>query len=110
MELLDREIKYLINKIKIWKPKQEAAMNNQTESKTEETTENQEESPLDSTTEADAEKDQSAGKQTTLNNEQEQQEQQQDVPVTDETPESFTPEREEPLSDNKVEEDTHQEL
>lgn len=107
MELLDREIKYLINKIKIWKPKQEAAIN-QTDSKTEQATENQEELPLDLATEADAEKDKSAGEQTISNNEQEQQ---QEVPVTDEMQESLViPEREEPPSESKVEEDTHQEL
>lgn len=107
MELLDREIKYLINKIKIWKPKQEAAMNNQTDSKTEEATENQEESPLDSTTEANIEKDKSAEEQAMSNDEQNQ----QDVPVADEMQESlFIPQREEPPSENEVEEDTHQEL
>lgn len=35
MELLDREIKYLLNKVKIWKPKQEAAANQTTDSKIE---------------------------------------------------------------------------
>ncbi|XP_032689323.1 hypoxia up-regulated protein 1 isoform X2 [Odontomachus brunneus] len=107
MELLDREIKYLINKIKIWKPKQEAAIN-QTDSKTEEATENQEELPLDLTTEADAEKDKSAEEQIISNNEQEQQ---QEVPIIDEMQESLViPERKEPPSESEVEEDTHQEL
>lgn len=104
MELLDREIKYLINKIKIWKPKQDPATNNQTDGgKTEETTENQEESPLDSAVGADTEKEKSAEEQTTSGDEQEQQ---RGVPVTDET--LFVPEREEPISEK--EEDPHQEL
>lgn len=105
MESLDREIKYLINKIKIWKPKQETVMN-QTDSKTDQAAENQEESPLDTTTEADIEKDKSTGEQTTLSNE----EQQQKIPVMDEMQESVISEKEEPLSESEVEEDTHQEL
>ncbi|XP_011152376.1 hypoxia up-regulated protein 1 isoform X2 [Harpegnathos saltator] len=106
MDLLDREIKYLINKIKIWKPKQEAAANNQTDSKAEQATENQEEPPLDVTTETNAEKDKSAEKETASN---EQRQERQQVPVTDKES-VFIPEREEPLSENEVEEDTHQEL
>ncbi|KAL6267495.1 hypothetical protein P5V15_000569 [Pogonomyrmex californicus] len=51
MELLDREIKYLLNKVKIWKPKQEAAANQTTDNKAEHTIEENEESIADSDTE-----------------------------------------------------------
>ncbi|KAL0131958.1 hypothetical protein PUN28_000019 [Cardiocondyla obscurior] len=53
MELLDREIKYLLNKVKIWKPKQEAAGNQTTDNKSEDTAKSNEESAADSDTEKD---------------------------------------------------------
>lgn len=43
MELLDREVKYLLNKVKIRKPKPETTASNKTERSTEETKESAEE-------------------------------------------------------------------
>lgn len=43
MELLDREVKYLLNKVKIRKPKPETTAGNKTERPTEETKESAEE-------------------------------------------------------------------
>ncbi|XP_034943169.1 hypoxia up-regulated protein 1 [Chelonus insularis] len=54
MAILDREVKYLMNKAKIWKPKQETA-SNQTEKTDEAAKDNQTESTADSTTGADEE-------------------------------------------------------
>lgn len=97
MELLDREIKYLLNKVKIWKPKQEAAAN-QTTDKTERTIEENEKSAAD----FDTENDKSAKEQPF----EEQQE-----PITDTTQDSvFRPESEEQLPNEKVQEEMHQEL
>lgn len=73
MELLDREIKYLLNKVKIWKTKQEAAANsNQTDSKVEPATEEQEELPV--TSADDTEKEKSAKEQTASDKAQQQEE------------------------------------
>ncbi|XP_076178749.1 hypoxia up-regulated Grp170 co-chaperone protein isoform X2 [Ptiloglossa arizonensis] len=59
MALLDREVKYLINKAKIWRPKQESVMN-QTESAIENATETKERSESESirksTTDSETEK------------------------------------------------------
>lgn len=64
MELLDREIKYLLNKVKIWRPKQETAANQTTDSKTEENEESVPETENDKFTE----------EQTASDNVEEQQE------------------------------------
>ncbi|CAL1676029.1 unnamed protein product [Lasius platythorax] len=64
MELLDREIKYLLNKVKIWRPKQETAANQTTDSKTEENEESVPETENDKFTE----------EQTASDNAEEQQE------------------------------------
>lgn len=113
MELLDREIKYLLNKVKIWRTKQEAAANNQTDDKAERTTEDQQEPPIDSTTEFDAEKEKYAKEETASGNAKEQE---REEPVL-ETEDNVT---QDPLviseseklrpSEEKVEEKVHQEL
>lgn len=101
MELLDREIKYLLNKVKIWKPKQEAAAN-QTTDKAERTIEENE----DSTTDSD--KDKSAEEQPSDNLEK----QEQPKLETTDTPQDpvLLPESEKPLTKEEVQEETHQEL
>lgn len=105
MELLDREIKYLLNKVKIWKPKQEAATNQTTDSKPERIVEENE-----SAADSDTEKDKSAEEQPPDNLEEQQQE-----PVTETTDTTqdpvFLPESEKSqLHKEKVQEETHQEL
>ncbi|XP_011647673.1 hypoxia up-regulated protein 1 isoform X1 [Pogonomyrmex barbatus] len=96
MELLDREIKYLLNKVKIWKPKQEAAAN-QTDNKAEHTIEENEESIADS----DTEKEKSTP-------DVEQQEEQPILETTDSTQDPlFLPENKEQLNN---EEKNHNEL
>lgn len=85
MELLDREIKYLLNKVKIWKPKQEAAANQTTDSKIEPA----EEQPSDNLEE----------------------QQQEPVVETTDTTQDPVPKSEEPQSPKEeVQEEKHQEL
>lgn len=104
MELLDREIKYLLNKVKIWRPKQESTANQTTDNKAERTVGENEEAPSDS----DTTKDESADQ--TTDNTAEQQE--SVLEATDTTQEPLVlPESEEPrLSDEPVQEGAHQEL
>lgn len=104
MELLDREIKYLLNKVKIWRPKQESTANQTTDNKAERTVEENEEAPTDS----DTTKDESAKDQTTDNTEK----QESVLEGTDTTQEPLVlPESKEPrLSDEPVQEEVHQEL
>ncbi|XP_012543156.1 hypoxia up-regulated protein 1 isoform X2 [Monomorium pharaonis] len=102
MELLDREIKYLLNKVKIWKPKQEAATN-QTD-KAERTIEKNEES----TTDSDTKKDKSAGEQPSDNLEKQQE--QPILETTDSTQDPLLSKNEKPLTKEEVKEETHQEL
>lgn len=105
MELLDREIKYLLNKVKIWKPKQEATANQTTDSKAERTIEENGESVTDS----DIEKDKFAEEQSTSDNVEDQQEPTLEATDTTQDP-LLVPESEEPqLTEERVEE-THQEL
>lgn len=105
MELLDREIKYLLNKVKIWKPKQEATANQTTDSKAESTIEENEES----TANPDTKKDKSTEGQPSDNLEEQQQE-----PILETTDTTQDPlhlsESEDPLTKEKVQEETHQEL
>lgn len=91
MELLDREIKYLLNKVKIWRPKQENAAN-QTTDKTEE---NEESMP-------DTENDKFAEEQTESDNEE--MEEQEMLKMMDATQDPLVlSESEEPrLSDEQV--------
>jgi len=105
MELLDREIKYLLNKVKIWKPKQEAAVNQTAGNKTERAIEENEEPAADS----DTKKDKSAEEQPSDNLEESQQE--PILETTDTTQDQLPlPASEEPLTNEKVEEEKHQEL
>lgn len=96
MDLLDREVKYLLNKVKIWRPKQEATANQTTDSKTE-----------DSKTE---ESEKFTDEQTASDNVEEQQE--PPLNTMDSTQDPLVlPESEEPrLSEKQVPEDTHKEL
>ncbi|XP_071633112.1 hypoxia up-regulated protein 1 isoform X1 [Temnothorax longispinosus] len=99
MELLDREIKYLLNKVKIWKPKQESAANQTTDNKGERTIEENEEPATDS----DTEKDQAAEEYT--------EEQRQEPETTDTQDPVLLPESEKTqLPKEEVQEETHQEL
>nr|XP_012231732.1 PREDICTED: hypoxia up-regulated protein 1 isoform X1 [Linepithema humile] len=102
MELLDREIKYLLNKVKIWRPKQESTANQTTDNKAEQTVEENEEVP----TESDTTKDESAKEETADNTAGQESE------ATDTTQEPLVvPESEEPrLSGEPVQDDEHQEL
>ncbi|XP_011862642.1 PREDICTED: hypoxia up-regulated protein 1 isoform X2 [Vollenhovia emeryi] len=99
MELLDREIKYLVNKVKIWKPKQEAAANQTTDSKAERTIEENEESVADAEDKAEEQPSDKLKEQL-------------QEPVTETTedpvrlPESGKPQ----LPNEELEEETHQEL
>lgn len=115
MELLDREIKYLLNKVKIWKPKQEITANQTTDSKAEYTIEENGESAADS----DTEKDKSAEEQSTSNNVEEQptsnnveDQQESTLETTDTTQDPLLlPESEKPqLTKERVQKNTHQEL
>lgn len=104
MELLDREIKYLLNKVKIWKPKQEAT-NQTTNSTAERTLEENEESAADS----DIEKDKSAEEQPSDNLEEQQQESIMEADTTQDP--VLLSESEEPqLPKEEIEEEMHQEL
>lgn len=103
MELLDREIKYLLNKVKIWRPKQEAATNNQTDNKDEHMAEDQE-------VLVDSEKEKSKKEELTSGNAEEQQQKEPVLETTDTTQDPLViPESEEPRL-NDVEEEVHQEL
>ncbi|XP_071555809.1 hypoxia up-regulated protein 1 isoform X2 [Temnothorax nylanderi] len=99
MELLDREIKYLLNKVKIWKPKQESAANQTTDNKGERTIEENEEPAAGS----DTEKGKAAEEYT--------EEQRQEPETTDTQDPVLLPESEETqLPKEEVQEKTHQEL
>ena len=104
MDLLDREIKYLLNKVKIWKPKQETTANQTTDSKTERTIEENKES----TTDSDTKNDKSAEEQLSDNVEEQQQEL---ISETDTTQDPLQlPESEKPLTKEEVQKETHHEL
>ncbi|KYM79045.1 Hypoxia up-regulated protein 1 [Atta colombica] len=107
MDLLDREIKYLLNKVKIWKPKQETTANQTTDSKTERTIEENKES----TTNSDAKNDKSAEEQPSDNVEEQQQELISETTDTTETQDPLQlPENEKPLTKEEVQKETHHEL
>ena len=104
MDLLDREIKYLLNKVKIWKPKQETTANQTTDNKTERTIEENKES----TTDSDTKNDKSAEEQSSDNVEEQQQEL---ISETDTTQDPLQlPESEKPLTKEEVQKETHHEL
>ncbi|XP_011252680.1 hypoxia up-regulated protein 1 isoform X2 [Camponotus floridanus] len=102
MELLDREIKYLLNKVKIWRPKQENAAN-QTTDKTEE---NEESMP-------DTENDKFTEEQTASDNEVVEEQQEPTLETMDAIQDSLvvSESEESRLSDERIpEEEKHQEL
>ncbi|KYN00925.1 Hypoxia up-regulated protein 1 [Cyphomyrmex costatus] len=105
MDLLDREIKYLLNKVKIWKPKQETTANQTTDSKAERTIEENE----DSVTDSDTKSDKFAEEQLSDNVEEQQQEPISETMDTTEDPLNL-PKSEKPLTKEKVQEETHHEL
>ncbi|XP_018362751.1 PREDICTED: hypoxia up-regulated protein 1 isoform X3 [Trachymyrmex cornetzi] len=105
MDLLDREIKYLLNKVKIWKPKQETTANQTTDSKAERTIEENKES----TTDSDTKNDKSAEKQPSDNVEEQQQEPTSETTDTTQDPLQL-PESEKPLTKEEVQKETHHEL
>lgn len=100
MELLDREIKYLLNKVKIWRPKQENAAN-QTTDKTEE---NEESMP-------DTENDKFTEEQTASDNEvmEEQQEPMLETMDATQDPLVLSESEESRLSDERIPEKKRQE-
>ncbi|XP_018353991.1 PREDICTED: hypoxia up-regulated protein 1 isoform X3 [Trachymyrmex septentrionalis] len=105
MDLLDREIKYLLNKVKIWKPKQETTANQTTDSKAERTIEENNESSTDSNTK----NDKSAEEQPSDNIEDQQQEPISETTDTTQDPLQL-PESEKPLTKEEVQKETHHEL
>lgn len=105
MELLDREIKYLLNKVKIWKPKQEAVMNQTMDNKTEHTIEENGEFTADS----DIKKDNFSEEQPSDNLE-EQQESVTETMDTTQDPVLLSKSEEPQLPKEKVQEKKHQEL
>ncbi|KAG5315022.1 HYOU1 protein, partial [Acromyrmex insinuator] len=105
MDLLDREIKYLLNKVKIWKPKQETTANQTTDSKAERTIEENKES----TTDSDTKNDKSAEEQPSDNMEEQQQEPISETTDTTQDPLKL-PESEKPLTKEEVQKETHHEL
>jgi len=108
MELLDREIKYLLNKVKIWKPKQETETN-QTYSKS--TTEENEKAP---TAEFDEDKKIEKNKHTKedISDNVEQQQEEPTSKATDATedPMVLVENKEPHLSDDQDFKEIHQEL
>jgi len=104
MELLDREIKYLLNKVKIWKPKQEGAANQTTDSKAEHIIE-ENESAADSDTEKE-----STEEQPSDNFEEQQQEPVTETTDTTQDPVLLSESEKSQLLKEKVQEETHQEL
>lgn len=102
MELLDREIKYLLNKVKIWRPKQENAANQTTDSKTEESEESI----------PDTENDKFTEEQTPSDNEVVEEQQEPMLKTMDATQEPlvFSENKEPQLSDERVPEKERQEL
>ncbi|KAG5320504.1 HYOU1 protein, partial [Pseudoatta argentina] len=105
MDLLDREIKYLLNKVKIWKPKQETTANQTTDSKAERTIEVNKES----TTDSDTKNDKSAEEQPSDDVEEQQQEPISETTDTTQDPLQL-PESEKPLTKEEVQKETHHEL
>ncbi|KAG5337401.1 HYOU1 protein, partial [Acromyrmex charruanus] len=105
MDLLDREIKYLLNKVKIWKPKQETTANQTTDSKAERTIEENKES----TTDSDTKNDKSTEEQPSDNVEEQQQEPISETTDTTQDPLQL-PESEKPLTKEEVQKETHHEL
>ncbi|XP_018305363.1 hypoxia up-regulated protein 1 isoform X3 [Mycetomoellerius zeteki] len=104
MDLLDREIKYLLNKVKIWKPKQETTANQTTDSKDERTIEENKESATD----FDTKNDKSAEEQPSDNVEEQQQE---PIPeTTDTTQDPLQLPESEKLTKEEVQKETHNEL
>jgi len=103
MELLDREIKYLLNKVKIWKPKQETETN-QTHSKS--TTEENEEAP---TAESDENEKIEKNKQDTSDNVEQQEEPASKATDAIEDPMVLV-ENEKHLNDDQDFKEIHQEL
>ncbi|XP_011349400.1 hypoxia up-regulated protein 1 isoform X2 [Ooceraea biroi] len=106
MELLDREIKYLLNKMKIWKPKQEAETNQTTDGKS--TTE-EDGVPA---AESDAVENNKPTEEKGAPDNVEQQQEEPEQKATDDTKKPVVlMENEEPqLSDDQVFEELHQEL
>lgn len=105
MEILDREIKYLLNKVKIWKPKQEAAANQTTDSKAERVVDENE-----SAADSDTEKDKSTEEQPSDNLEEQQQEPVTETTDTTQDPVLLPESEKSQLLKEKVQEQTHQEL
>lgn len=102
MDLLDREIKYLVTKVKIWRPKQETVANQTTDSKTEENEENEEFM-------SNTENDKFTDEQIASDNAKEQQEPM--LKTMDATQDPLVlSENEERLSEEQVPEEIHQEL
>lgn len=100
MDLLDREIKYLLNKVKIWRPKQETTANQTTDNKTEENEE----------AASDTENDKFTEEQSASDNAEEQQEPILNTMDTTQDPLVLSESEEPRLSDKQVPEETHQEL
>lgn len=110
MELLDREIKYLLNKVKIWKPKQEAAANQTTDSKAEATIEENGEADATAADSDAKREDKSAEEQQPSDNVEEQQQKPETTTDTTQDPLNL-PESEKPLpTKEEAQEETHQEL
>ncbi|XP_029672088.1 hypoxia up-regulated protein 1 isoform X1 [Formica exsecta] len=100
MELLDREIKYLVNKVKIWRPKQETVANQTTDSKTEENEESM----------SDTENDKFTDEQTASDNAEDQQEPMLKTRDATQDPLVLSESEEPRLSEEQVPEEMHQEL
>ncbi|XP_070160934.1 hypoxia up-regulated protein 1 isoform X2 [Polyergus mexicanus] len=100
MELLDREIKYLVNKVKIWRPKQETVANQTTDNKTEENEESM----------SDTENDKFTDEQTASDNAEDQQEPMLKTRDTTQDPLVLSESEEPRLSEELIPEEMHQEL
>lgn len=100
MELLDREIKYLVNKVKIWRPKQETVANQTTDSKTEENEESM----------SDTENDKFTDEQTASDNAEDQQKPMLKTRDATQDPLVLSESEEPQLSEEQVPEEMHQEL
>ncbi|XP_050460743.1 hypoxia up-regulated protein 1 isoform X1 [Cataglyphis hispanica] len=103
MDLLDREIKYLVTKVKIWRPKQETAANQTIDSKTEENEENEEFM-------SNTENDKFTDEQITSDNAKEQQEPMLKTMDATQDPLVLSESEEPRLSEEQVPEEIHQEL
>lgn len=110
MGLLDREIKYLLNKVKIWRPKQEPAVN-QTENKTEPTINESEEPAEDTTSRSDSDTEKDKSKEQILpDNVEEQQETILEASDTTQDPLVISESENSHIDNDEVAEEIHQEL